>query len=146
MSKSSRDWTQRQWCYLLFLSHIHAYQKSRLLLIIPLILAIFIVCTLNSAGCGKKRLNGVDKYLLAFSSSTSRSRSRPIINLYTTTSPHTISTLHIFNPNTNHIAIMGNGAKAASKRERNAKDAGGVAKSQLKSVRFFFLCRSASPQ
>jgi hypothetical protein len=34
---------------------------------------------------------------------------------------------------------MGNGAKAASKRERNAKDAGSVAKSQLKSVRFFFL-------
>jgi hypothetical protein len=33
---------------------------------------------------------------------------------------------------------MGNGAKAASKRERNAKDAGNVAKSQLKSVRFFF--------
>ena len=33
---------------------------------------------------------------------------------------------------------MGNGAKAASKRERNAKDAGSVAKSQLKSVRFFF--------
>jgi flagellar biosynthesis protein FlhB len=32
---------------------------------------------------------------------------------------------------------MGNGAKAASKRERNAKDAGNVAKSQLKSVRFF---------
>ncbi|KAM0699895.1 hypothetical protein Q7P36_000106 [Cladosporium allicinum] len=28
---------------------------------------------------------------------------------------------------------MGNGAKAASKRERNAKDAGSVAKSQLKS-------------
>jgi hypothetical protein len=33
---------------------------------------------------------------------------------------------------------MGNGAKAASKRERNAKDAGSVAKSQLKSVRLFF--------
>jgi hypothetical protein len=32
---------------------------------------------------------------------------------------------------------MGNGAKAASKRDRQ-KDAGPVAKSQLKSVRFFF--------
>jgi hypothetical protein len=38
---------------------------------------------------------------------------------------------------------MGNGAKAASKRERNAKDAGNVAKSQLKSVRFFFHKRAA---
>jgi hypothetical protein len=50
---------------------------------------------------------------------------------------HHISTLHTSHTNTNHIAIMGNGAKAASKRERNAKDAGSVAKSQLKSVRFF---------
>jgi hypothetical protein len=42
---------------------------------------------------------------------------------------------------------MGNGAKAASKRERNAKDAGSVAKSQLKSVRFFFrfcFCKRAT--
>jgi hypothetical protein len=38
---------------------------------------------------------------------------------------------------------MGNGAKAASKRERNAKDAGNVAKSQLKSVRFFFAFTNA---
>jgi hypothetical protein len=54
----------------------------------------------------------------------------------TNKSPHTISTLHNL-PHRHHIAIMGNGAKAASKRERNAKDAGSVAKSQLKSVRFF---------
>jgi hypothetical protein len=39
---------------------------------------------------------------------------------------------------------MGNGAKAASKRERNAKDAGSVAKSQLKSVRFFFCFRESA--
>jgi hypothetical protein len=38
---------------------------------------------------------------------------------------------------------MGNGAKAASKRDRQ-KEAGPVAKSQLKSVRFFFpFCRNA---
>jgi len=35
---------------------------------------------------------------------------------------------------------MGNGAKAQQKRERNAKDAGGAAKSQLKSVRIFVIC------
>jgi len=40
---------------------------------------------------------------------------------------------------------MGNGAKAASKRERNAKDAGSVAKSQLKSVRFLFPPRLPLP-
>jgi hypothetical protein len=41
---------------------------------------------------------------------------------------------------------MGNGAKAASKRERNAKDAGSVAKSQLKSVReFLFGFAAACP-
>jgi len=34
---------------------------------------------------------------------------------------------------------MGNGAKAQQKRERNAKDAGGAAKSQLKSVRLCYL-------
>jgi hypothetical protein len=41
---------------------------------------------------------------------------------------------------------MGNGAKAASKRERNAKDAGNVAKSQLKSVRFFFFAFTNAPR
>jgi len=40
---------------------------------------------------------------------------------------------------------MGNGAKAASKRERNAKDAGSVAKSQLKSVRFCSLPLHQTP-
>jgi hypothetical protein len=40
---------------------------------------------------------------------------------------------------------MGNGAKAASKRERNAKDAGSVAKSQLKSVGFLFYFAAACP-
>jgi hypothetical protein len=100
--------------------------------------ASFARCTLDCAGWRQKTLNGF--YLSASrtgsSSSTprSRSRSRPRINLHTTASPSPHSTLY-----TNHIAIMGNGAKAASKRERNAKDAGSVAKSQLKSVRFFFL-------
>ena len=61
--------------------------------------------------------------------------SRSTTNLHTTTSPH-LPTSHA---NGKHIAIMGNGAKAASKRERNAKDAGNVAKSQLKSVGFCFL-------
>jgi hypothetical protein len=41
---------------------------------------------------------------------------------------------------------MGNGAKAASKRERNAKDAGNVAKSQLKSVRFLPLAIANAPR
>ena len=91
-------------------------------------------------GAAKKALNGLDKYLLAFSS-TSRSPTTITINNKSPHQHHHISTLHTYyltqTPNT-HIATMGNGAKAASKRERNAKDAGSVAKSQLKSVRFFF--------
>lgn len=61
---------------------------------------------------------------------------------------HHISTLHTsyINTNTqNNTANMGNGAKAASKRDRNAKDAAPVAKSQLKSVRLFFSFAPAKP-
>jgi hypothetical protein len=91
---------------------------------------------------GGKKLSTDFIYLASSSGnsdSTLRSRSRPRINLHTTASPSPHSTLY-----TNHIAIMGNGAKAASKRERNAKDAGSVAKSQLKSVRFFFCFRESA--
>jgi hypothetical protein len=76
----------------------------------------------------------VDKYSTGFQITITITTSDQQINLHTISTLHTSHTKH-----KTHIAIMGNGAKAASKRERNAKDAGSVAKSQLKSVRFFSL-------
>jgi hypothetical protein len=91
--------------------------------------------TPDYAGCGKKlSTEWMNIYLLAFSIGDSTYQQHTTITTKTKSpqlhTPHSTQTR-------NHIAIMGNGAKAASKRERNAKDAGNVAKSQLKSVRFF---------